>query len=552
MPGLTQASRNCDQPFHSDSLAIYPSLRKQFDDSFRQLNSTMSLSRRRFLHIVGVLGGSSAAYQAAIGLGITPVVVAATSPDIAPLGNGVKKSVLILGAGIASLVSAYELLRRGYDVTVLEASHRVGGRVMTIRGGDLIDEVGNPQVCNFDREPHLYFNAGASRIAGDHAAILDYCRQLKVELEPFVNMNRDAWVQDDALFGGKRVRNREYVTETRNFIAELAAKSIKPDDLDMPLTPADHKAVLEYLHQFGRLNDQLKATRSKKTVSDPFNDPAAMQALLNSKLLGGMSYSESDEQIAVMLTPVGGMDRIVTGFMNHVGAHVRTETRVDTIRLTDKGVEVECVSKTNSELLRADFCINSIPMQLLSGIKHNFPPDYARGLASVPRGKFFKLAFQAKERFWERENIYGGISWTMQEISQMWYPSHGIHKQKGVILGAYTFAASAGDKFARLSPAERLELAKRQGEKLHPGYSNLVEHGVSVCWHRINHMLGCAAAWNESLRAQWYKTLREPVGRHYLVGDQISDLPSWQEGAVHSAFFAIADIDRRVREQKAV
>jgi monoamine oxidase len=434
---------------------------------------------------------------------------------------------------------------------VLEASHRAGGRILTIRGGDLIDEVGHPQTCNFDREPHMYFNAGASRIAGDHVAVLDYCRELKVALEPMVNLNRDAWVQDDALFGGRRIRNREYITETRNFIAELAAKSIKPESLDAPLTPADHKAVIEYLRQFGRLNEQLRSVRSKKTVSDPFNDPAAMQALLNSKILSGMSYSESDEQIAVMLTPVGGMDRIPAAFMKHVGAHVRTQTRVEAIRLSDKGVEVECIANNKREVLRADFCINNIPMQVLAGLTHNFPADYARGLAAVPRGKFFKLAFQAKERFWERENIYGGISWTMQDISQMWYPSHGIHKQKGVILGAYTFSGTAGDKFARMTPQERVNLAMRQGEKLHPGYSKYVEHGVSVAWHRMNHMLGCAAAWNESLRTQWYSVLREPVGHHYLVGDQISELPSWQEGAVRSAFFAISDIDRRVREQAA-
>jgi monoamine oxidase len=191
-------------------------------------------------------------------------------------------------------------------------------------------------------------------------------------------------------------------------------------------------------------------------------------------------------------------------------------------------------------------------MQLLAGLEHNFPADYARGIASIPRGKYFKLAFQAKERFWERENIYGGISWTMQDISQIWYPSHSIHAKKGVILGAYTFAGAAGDKFARMTPAQRIDLAIRQGEKVHPGYARFVEHGVSVAWHRMNHMLGCAAAWSESLRSQWFKTLQAPTGNHYLIGDQISMLPSWQEGAVQSAFFAIADIDRRVREQVGV
>ena len=27
----------------------------------------------------------------------------------------------------------------------------------------------------------------------------------------------------------------------------------------------------------------------------------------------------------------------------------------------------------------------------------------------------------------------------MQDILQIWYPSHGIHRDKGVLLGAYTF-----------------------------------------------------------------------------------------------------------------
>ena len=131
----------------------------------------------------------------------------------------------------------------------------------------------------------------------------------------------------------------------------------------------------------------------------------------------------------------------------------------------------------------------------------------------------------------------------------MWYPSYGIHKQKGVILGAYTFSGAAGDKFARLTPAERNEMAIRQGERIHARYREYVEHGVSVAWHRINHMLGCAAAWSAPLRDQWYAKLQRPVGAHYLVGDQMSALPSWQEGAVQSAFYAVSDIDRRVREK---
>src|SRR3954454_21645248 len=45
------------------------------------------------------------------------------------------KKVLIGGGGIGGLGCAYELMRRGHDVTVLEASDRTGGHVYTVTDG---------------------------------------------------------------------------------------------------------------------------------------------------------------------------------------------------------------------------------------------------------------------------------------------------------------------------------------------------------------------------------------------------------------------------------
>jgi monoamine oxidase len=65
----------------------------------------------------------------------------------------------------------------------------------------------------------------------------------------------------------------------------------------------------------------------------------------------------------------------------------------------------------------------------------------------------------------------------------------------------------------------------------------------------MNHMLGCAATWTDPIRQRWFNLLRAPVGNHYLIGDQMSYLTGWQEGAIYSAWHALNDIDQRERER---
>jgi monoamine oxidase len=201
--------------------------------------------------------------------------------------------------------------------------------------------------------------------------------------------------------------------------------------------------------------------------------------------------------------------------------------------------------------ISADYCFNCIPKHLLPGIHNNFPAEYRTAMANVGRGKLFKIGLQMNERFWEEESIYGGISWTNQEVEQIWYPSHGVHGKKGVVLGAYVFNPETNDTFARMTHPERMELAIRNGEKVHKNYRKHVENGVSVAWHRMNYQMGCTAQWTEEARRAYFARLQAPVGRHYLMGDQISYHPGWQEGAVSSAHHALADLDRRVRAEAA-
>ena len=113
----------------------------------------MTFTRRGFLERLGAVGGYSAVYLGMEAMGLLNAPAAA-APFELPRASGRGRKVVILGAGIAGLVSAYELGRAGWDVTVLEARDRIGGRVWTIRGGDRIVQTGRPdQVCRFDDGP---------------------------------------------------------------------------------------------------------------------------------------------------------------------------------------------------------------------------------------------------------------------------------------------------------------------------------------------------------------------------------------------------------------
>ncbi len=176
-----------------------------------------TLSRRRLLHLVGATAGSTAAYQAAIGLGLMADAQAVARPDVAPPGKDAKR-VVILGAGIAGLTAAYELSRKGYECTLLEASHRAGGRNLTLRHGDIVDEIGNPQTCQFDPDPDLFFNAGPARIPAITRRCSITARSSASSSRPSSTRTATPGCEDDAAFAGRPVRNREYVTDARGFL----------------------------------------------------------------------------------------------------------------------------------------------------------------------------------------------------------------------------------------------------------------------------------------------------------------------------------------------
>lgn len=525
---------------------------------------TNPVTRREFLNLLGAYGGTSAVLQATAALGFMPVASQAAELSMLNVASTGKK-VAILGTGISALATAWELTKAGYDCTLLEASHRAGGRVFTVRSGTVIDEIGNYQRCEWDNEPHLYFNAGAARIPSIHNSVLSYCKELGVELEVFVNESKTAWVQDDAMLGGKPIRNKDYSSSMQGFVSELLAKSLSSSEIDASLSESEAETLLGMVRSFGDLNEDMlyRGTTRAGYATGGFldhgtkNDVVALRDLLKTRLANSVmtTTQEGTGSGPLLMQPVGGMDRIIYAFANRLGDRIKFRSPVTGVTVRDDGVEIAYEQDGTPQSLQADYCFNCIPSHLMSGIPNNFPPEYIEALKYIRRGKAYKAAFQAKERFWEQENIYGGITWVNAAIRQIWYPPHGIHKDKGVVLAAYNFG---GANFTEMTQEQRVEEFILAGEKVHPNYRQMVEKPITIAWHRMNHMLGCAPRWSRT-RGGWsekeeqmYETIRQPVnGRHYLIGDQSTQHSAWMESAIQSAHYALADLDQRVRTQSA-
>ena len=531
--------------------------------SFREKLMPKLVTRREFLNLLGSAGGTSATLKAGSALGLLPAASIANSLDLLALGPN-KKKVAILGGGLSGLTVAYELGKLGYECTILEASHRCGGRIFTVRNGDLIDEIGNRQYCDFDDDPHMYFNGGAARIPSFHNNLLSYCKELGIELEVFVGENNNAYFQDEALLGGKRVRVNDYKTNIRGFMGEMLAKSMSEQEMDDPLTEREAENLLSIIRSFGDLGESDLYTGSSRNgyksggyISHGVQkDMIAFRDLLQSELGRRALTAYEGDQGPCLLQAKGGMDNITNGFLRKVEDRVKYRAMVSSINVSNDGVEVTYDQDGARHLLQADYCFSCIPTHLITGLDHNFPSDYVKAMKYVRRGDAYKAAFQAKERFWERENIYGGITRMAGRSADIWYPSHGIHQNKGVILAAYNFRG--GSYHTNMSQQERIESHIKDGEKIHPNYRDLVEKPVTIAWHRINHMLGCAARWNRNFGG-WtqeeefmFDTLQTPLnGRHYVIGDQISVNVAWMESAIRSAHWALEDLDKRVRSELA-
>ncbi|QXL85640.1 flavin monoamine oxidase family protein [Comamonas sp. NLF-1-9] len=530
------------------------------DTTLRHAGARLPFSRRQLLATIGKVAGGAAMYQAMTTLGF-----AAQSDQYQYHGpiklEGAKQgaSVVILGAGLAGMVAAYELRRAGYQVQILEYQDRAGGRCYTLRGGDSVEEIdGSVQKVQFAKGNYL--NPGPWRVPYHHVALLDYYKKLGVEIEPFNMFNHNAYLHADGELGGKPVRAHEVYSDVRGNVAELLAKSVRQNALDEAVSGEDAQKLLASLKDWGFLDKEYRYTKNMQAsmargyavepggglmpVAQP-SQPIGLKDLVGTNLWSMLGVFNMHEFATTMFEPKGGMDMLAQAFARELKDVIRLRSQVVRIEQGADGVTISYKDRSDPDNVlkaRADWCVCTIPASILSQLEEiQVSKPMLDAIQSLPYGSSVKIGLEFNRRFWEEdERIYGGISYTSLPIEQISYPSTGyLSSGPAVLLGSYTYENTNSYRFTAMPPEERVRLAVEWGSRIHPQYKKEFRNGVALAWHRMPWIHGCYGLWNDDLRAAHYNDLAAIDGRIVLAGEHVSYIPAWQEGAILSSLDAI-------------
>ena len=363
--------------------------------------------------------------------------------------------MLVLGAGVSGLVVAYELGKLGYDYRILEARDRVGGLAWTVRRGTEHTEIGGErQVCTFD--DGLYVNVGAWRIPYTHTGVLNYCRELGVPLEIFMNEAENAYFyyegQDVGPLANTRVRLREVKADMIGYTNELLVKAIDQGQLDLPLTAEDKQRFVSYLVAQGYLDTSDRAVQGvrhsragqRRTTSPPCCGPVSASACARCLRRAGRRRRRCFSRSAGWTSfPRASSARSAPAASRSMPTCSRSTNRTPASRSSTSTRRTAGTARCS-----ADFVVVCMPLSVLSGVDINLSAELMAAVKATTYSNSAKMGLAMKRRFWEEDDqIFGGHLYSNLPLGEFSYPSNDYFSQKG--RAARALRQRAGGRSAR-------------------------------------------------------------------------------------------------------
>jgi monoamine oxidase len=439
------------------------------------------------------------------------------------------RRVIVIGGGFGGMSAAYELHNSGYDVLVVEARDRFGGRVHTL-----------PRLVK-DKT----VEAGGEMIGANHPVWAAYAHKLGIKFRE-ISYDKDA--EAPIILGGARLNAgaaRRLWQEMKEALGRINADAARIDDPYLPWKSAgaaglDRRSTADWIAGL-EISDQCRQAISIQLTSINGVIPAWQSYLANLAMVkgGGLEnyWTQTDayfciegcQQLPEEMADDLGVDKVILG------------VAASAIKVDDKSV---AVTATNGRVLTADDVILAVPASTWNRIA--FTPPLPPGL-TPQMGTNTKFLVAVQDRFWEQEKL-SPRSLTDELINLTWEATNGQPGKVGACLTAYAGGPMA-DVAMAWSAEERQEQYLELLEKLYPGTSRQLVTTQFINWHNDPLARGSYSFPAPGQVTSIGPILEQGLGRLHFAGEHCCPaFVGYMEGALQSG----VRLARRLAERDGI
>ncbi|KAI1458950.1 hypothetical protein F4805DRAFT_473910 [Annulohypoxylon moriforme] len=505
-------------------------------------------------------------------------------------------TVTIVGAGISGLVAGYELKRAKFNVRILEASSRVGGRVITFR---------DPLLA-----PGLHAEGGAMRIPPNHFLPRAYIEKFNIDsLFPLEMENKFIYLS--SYHGGTTLTYEVFnhmLIQRDNKLLKLFP-NLKETEKGKTCDRLFHEAVTPVVDLFKEYCDKSDETdpdkiqRAYQKVTEKYDkytlrsyleevadwsvDAIRLYDLANAHVIFENGFIEAWKG-AFLLRNTNcekpeleqfqhGMDQLPKAFispdrkesLNHnitYGARVTHIAEIVATGDAPRQVRVDYETDAGKTLsVTSDYVIFTIPYTAQRAITKSrpFTPALEQAIRDVRYVEVTKVLLQYQKRWWEKvfshhkQETGGGLISDLP-IRYAIFPTTKNNAEfkdthRGVVLAAYTFQQDA-TILGSMSPERRVRIAAENLDHVFPTGNSLqyLETGTSQVFPSDELAGGSAfCIFGPGQRSRFLETTRTPDWAcsdepdHYRVffaGEHTSYTHGWIHGAIGAALRCVQQV----------
>ena len=488
-------------------------------------------SRRR---AVG-LGLGAAAAVAVAGCSDGSAGSAAPTRQRVPSDDAAGSRVIVVGAGLAGLTAALDLVDAGWEVVVLEARDRVGGRVHTVRGEAFTGG--------------LHAEAGGESIDTDHTDLLDLLDRFDLRTE-----DRPANKVLDGLtsWRGRRQKTADFVAGRDGQVgADYERYYAALDELAPEIDP-EHPEAYEGAKALDRRSladfvDELDLVAEARFLVDAdnrgeFNAEADEVSLLFIAQQWAVGEDIADEDVEAMRV-AGGNDRLPTAMADELGDAVVLQAPVTRVRHSRRGVQVTAGGETYD----GAWLVLACPFMALRAVAFDppLPDEVAAAIDGLDLGPAAKVTVQYDERAWadDESGARTGFTVTDQPFGVAWSPTDSYGDPDGPGLLTAFITGDPARAAAAQTDRERIDAVQAQFAEVYPQLAgHETAHRSTIAWAKERYTGGGYAVPHPGQWAAFWPVIRSGTGRIRFAGEHTETLAGYMESAVRSGHRIAAEL----------